>query len=269
MIRPRKPLFALSIGGIIGAAGGLIGLGGAEFRLPALVGLLRFTPREAVPVNLVSSFVVLAAAFPFRAGTVPLDQIGAHWPAVVGMLAGSMSAAWIGAGWLGRASDRLLGRAILVLLVGLGLMLIAEGVLVTAPVRLVPEGLLPTMLAAAAAGGIVGLVSSLLGVAGGELIIPAFILLFGVDVKLAGSMSMLIGMPTIAVGLTRHFGRGSVLRERAVWTGTVLPLAAGSILGAILGALALGLVPPGLLKTGLGVILIWSAAAVFRHLPKP
>jgi uncharacterized membrane protein YfcA len=88
-----------------------------------------------------------------------------------------------------------------------------------------------------------------------------------VDVKVAGSMSMLVGMPTIAVGLMRHFGTGSVLREGLVWRATILPLGLGSVLGAILGALALGLVSPHALKIGLGIILIWSAVGVFRHLP--
>ena len=268
MTRPARPALSFGIGAAVGTAGGLIGLGGAEFRLPALVGVLRFSPREAVAVNLVASLIVLAAAFPFRAAAVPMAEIAPHLPAVLGMLAGSMSAAWVGAGWLRRTSDRLLGRLILILLVALGLILIAEGVFVAEPFRLVGEGLLPTVLVAAACGVVIGLVSSLLGVAGGELIIPVFILLFGVDVKVAGSMSMLVGMPTIAVGLMRHFGAGSVLREAPVWRATILPMGAGSVLGAVLGALALGLVPGQALKIGLGIILIWSAWGVFRHLPQ-
>lgn len=269
MSRPTRPVFAFGLGAAVGTAGGLIGLGGAEFRLPALVGVLRFSPREAVAVNLVSSFIVLAAAFPFRAATVPIDLIMPHLPAVLGMLAGSLTAAWIGAGWLRRASDKLLGLLILILLVALGLVLIAEGIFVAEPTRLVGEGLIPTVLVAVACGVVIGLVSSLLGVAGGELIIPVFILLFGVDAKVAGSMSMLVGMPTIAVGVLRHLGAGSVLREGVVWRTTILPLGAGSILGAILGAMALGLVPSQVLKIGLGIILIWSAWGVFRHLPQP
>lgn len=261
------PALPFGIGAAVGTAGGLIGLGGAEFRLPALVGVLRFTPREAVAVNLVASFIVLAAAFPFRAAAVPLAGIVPHLPAVLGMLAGAMAAAWVGAGWLARVSDRLLGRLILGLLVVLGAVLIAEGAFVAEPVRLVGEGTVPAVLIAAACGVVIGLVSSLLGVAGGELIIPCFILLFGVDVKLAGSMSILVGLPTIAMGLTRHFGQGSVLRRGAVWRRTILPLGAGSVVGAVLGALALGLVPAQALKIGLGVILIWSAWSVFRHLP--
>lgn len=267
MKRPARPAMSLGIGAAAGAAGGLIGLGGAEFRVPALVGALRFTAREAVAVNLVASFIVLAAALPFRAGGVPWGAIAPHLPAILGMLAGSLSAAWIGAGWLRRISDRVLDRSILGLLVGLGCVLIAEGMFVAEPSRLVGEGMAPTVLVAAACGIVIGLVSSLLGVAGGELIIPVFILLFGVDVKVAGSMSMLVGMPTIAVGLLRHFGPGSVLRARAVWGATILPLGAGSLAGAILGASLLGLVPSQALKIGLGIILIWSAWGVFRHLP--
>ncbi len=268
MTRPARPVLAFGIGAAVGGAGGLIGLGGAEFRLPALVGVLRFSAREAVAVNLVASFVVLAAAFPFRATEVPVSEIAPQLPAILGMLAGSMSAAWIGAGWLRRASDKLLGRLILILLVALGLVLIVEGLFAAAPLRLVGEGLAATVLVAAACGVVIGLVSSLLGVAGGELIIPTFILLFGVDVKLAGSMSILVSMPTIAVSLLRHFGTGSVLRERAVWRATILPLGAGSVLGAILGAFALGFVPSQALKIGLGIILIWSAWGVFRYLPQ-
>ncbi|TVQ35325.1 MAG: sulfite exporter TauE/SafE family protein [Geminicoccaceae bacterium] len=184
MSRQQKPVYAFGIGAAVGTAGGLIGLGGAEFRLPALVGVLRFRAREAVPINLVASFLVLAAAFPFRAATVPLGDIAPHLPAVLGMLAGAMSAAWIGAGWLQRLSDRWLGRLMLILLVALGCVLIAEGLFVAEPSRLVGDGVVATVLVAAACGVVIGLVSSLLGVAGGELIIPAFILLFGVDVKL-------------------------------------------------------------------------------------
>ena len=267
MIRPARPMLSFGIGALVGTAGGLIGLGGAEFRLPALVGPLRFSVREAVAINLVASLIVLTVAFPFRATAVPWDAITPHLPAVLGMLAGSMSAAWVGAGWLRRAPDRLLGRLILFLLVALGFVLVVEGIFVPTPVRLVGEELLPTVLVAAACGIIIGLVSSLLGVAGGELIIPVFILMFGVEVKVAGSMSMLVGIPTIVVGLLRHFGPDSVLRETPVWRSTVLPLGAGSVLGAIIGALALGLVASQALKIGLGIILIWSAWGVFRHLP--
>jgi len=41
----------LLAGGLIGTLGGLIGLGGAEFRLPVLVGLFRLDTLEAIIFN--------------------------------------------------------------------------------------------------------------------------------------------------------------------------------------------------------------------------
>ena len=45
------------------------------------------------------------------------------------------------------------------------------------------------IVAGVIAGFAIGVVAALLGVAGGELLIPTLILLFGVDIKLAGSLS--------------------------------------------------------------------------------
>lgn len=60
-------------------------------------------------------------------------------------------------------------------------------------------------LASALVAGIgIGIVSSLLGVAGGELIIPTLIFGYGIDVKIAGTLSLLVSLPTILVGLWRH-----------------------------------------------------------------
>ena len=44
----RNAPLAFGGGAIIGAQGGLIGLGGAEFRLPLLIGAFRFAALEAV-----------------------------------------------------------------------------------------------------------------------------------------------------------------------------------------------------------------------------
>ena len=67
---------AFGAGAIIGTLGGMIGLGGAEFRLPLLIGIFRFAALEAVILNKAMSLVVVATALPFRAGTVPRRQSG-------------------------------------------------------------------------------------------------------------------------------------------------------------------------------------------------
>ena len=54
------------------------------------------------------------------------------------------------------------------------------------------------------AGFLIGVVASLLGVAGGELLIPTIVLLFGADIKLAGSLSLAVSLPTMIIGFTRY-----------------------------------------------------------------
>lgn len=66
----HRSFIGFGSGAAIGTLGGLIGLGGAEFRLPVLVGLLGLTPRAAVPMNLVISLVTLAAALLSRGASL-------------------------------------------------------------------------------------------------------------------------------------------------------------------------------------------------------
>lgn len=115
----RNPPAAFAGGAVIGALGGLIGLGGAEFRLPLLIGSFRFAALEALILNKAMSLVVVASALPFRARTVPFVEIAAHWPVVMNLLAGSLLGAWFGAGWAMRLRSGPLYRVIAVMLVGI------------------------------------------------------------------------------------------------------------------------------------------------------
>jgi len=102
----------------------------------------------------------------------------------------------------------------------------------------------------------------MLGVAGGELIIPTLLFLFAVDMKLAGSLSLAISIPTIIVGLLKYRANDSF----QVFTGQrdfLLAMAAGSIAGALAGSHLLPYVSARLLKTVLGVILLISAEKLF------
>lgn len=89
----RRFLLTFLGGAVIGALGGLIGLGGAEFRLPLLIGLFGFAALDAVILNKAMSLVVVASALPFRGQTIPWETVAAHWPAVVNLLAGSLAGA--------------------------------------------------------------------------------------------------------------------------------------------------------------------------------
>lgn len=258
---PRKLPLAFGGGAVIGALGGLIGLGGAEFRLPLLIGGFRFAALEAVILNKAMSLIVVATALPFRAGTVPFAAIAAHWPIVLNLLAGSLLGAWVGAGWAMRLRSETLYKVIAVLLVVIAAVLVfghnATGgqPLLTGAAQLV---------VGVVAGFLIGIVASLLGVAGGELLIPTLVLLFGADIKLAGSLSLAVSLPTMLVGFTRYSRDQSfsVLgRNRAF----LLVMAAGSIVGTFTGGLLLGIVPSAVLLPALAIILVISAVKVWRH----
>jgi uncharacterized membrane protein YfcA len=54
------------------------------------------------------------------------------------------------------------------------------------------------------AGFVSGVIAWLLVVAGGEYLIPALVLLFGADIKLAGSLSLAVSLPAMLVGFPRY-----------------------------------------------------------------
>ena len=255
-------LLAAFFGGlVIGALGGLIGLGGAEFRLPLLIGAFNFAALEAVILNKAMSLVVVSTALPFRAATVPFAVIADHWLIVANLLAGSLLGAWFGAGWAIRMSQDKLYKIIAVLLVLIACILVFGHGGANA------EPLLTGVSQAAAgviAGFAIGVVASLLGVAGGELLIPTLILLFGADIKLAGSLSLAVSLPTMIVGFSRYSRDQSfsVLRRNA---GFVAVMAAGSIVGSFIGGKLLGVVPSKALLPALAMILLVSAVKVWRH----
>lgn len=265
-LQERRSRLAFLYAVPIGLLGGLIGLGGAEFRLPVLAGPLRYPARQAVPLNLAVSLVTLAASLAIRSSTLSLSPVVPFLPAVLALIAGAVVTAFFGAALAGRLSNEQMERLILVLLVVIGLALIVEGFLPQeVPGLLQNAALLWRSVAGILFGLAIGLVSSLLGVAGGELIIPTFVFAFGADIKTAGTASLLVSLPTVVVGILRYSSRGAFADRRAL-ADTVTPMSLGSVIGAILGGMLVGLVPTSILKIGLGLILNISAFRTFRKI---
>lgn len=253
---------AFATGAIVGALGGLIGLGGAEFRLPILIGLFRFAAIEAVILNKAMSLVVVASALPFRTATIPWSAIADHWMVIVNLLAGSLFGAWLGADWATRLKTQTLYRVIALLLLAIAAVLLLGHDPATAAKPLF-DGTFQA-IAGVVAGFIIGGVAALLGVAGGELLIPTLVLLFGADVKLAGSLSLAVSLPTMIAAFARYSRDQSfaVLGQNRSF---LLVMAAGSILGTFIGGRLLGVVPNLLLLPLLASILVISAIKIWRH----
>ncbi|MEO7844425.1 MAG: sulfite exporter TauE/SafE family protein [Nocardioides sp.] len=257
----RSPVKGFVAGAVVGLLGGLVGLGGAEFRLPLLLAVFGFAALAAVIVNKAMSLVVVLASIPARLTAVPISEVAHEWTAVINLLAGSLLGAWLGASWATRMKSTTLYRVLAVLLIFIAVVFTAERI-----GRLPSADLPPAaqLVAGVVAGFGIGVVAALMGVAGGELLIPTLVLLYAVDTKLAGSLSLLVSLPTMLVAFFRY----SRDQAFAVLTSNkqfVLAMGAGSVTGSIAGGLLLGVVAEALLVPLLAVLLLYSALKVWRH----
>lgn len=259
--RTRSLPLAFVSGAAIGVLGGMIGLGGAEFRLPLLIGIFGFVALQAVILNKAMSLVVVLTAIPTRLVSVPFASVAPHWPVVVNLLAGSLVGAWAGATWAVRMRSATLYKVLAGLLVLIAGALAASHVGALSALDLPDAVRLPIGVFA---GFLIGVVAALMGVAGGELLIPTIVLLFSAPIAVAGSLSLAVSLPTMVVAFARYsreqaFG---VLQANGRFA---LVMTAGSIAGTVVGGLLLGVVPTAILVPILVALLLLSSVKVWRH----
>jgi uncharacterized membrane protein YfcA len=90
------------------------------------------------------------------------------------------------------------------------------------------------------------------------------VLLYGIDIKLAGSLPLAVSLPIMLVAFARCSQDASFAVLRAN-TRFLAVMAAGSVTGTILGGLLLGAVPATILIPLLIALLLASAVKVWRH----
>jgi uncharacterized membrane protein YfcA len=255
----------LLVGFVVGLAGGLVGLGGAELRLPYLAGTLRLSLKTAIPVNLAVSLITLLAALPTRLYTLKTASLTPYLYETSALGIGAVWGAYAGVSGLRRLSPVALARAVFALLLALGLVMIAESIVSFAPLGVLSTTMFIKISSGLALGFAIGAISGLLGVAGGEVIIPTLLLGFGAPIKASGSLSQMVSIPTVLTGFVRHY-RAGALNDRKIVMRLILPMGLGAIAGGIGGGLLSSLAPSSLLKAVLGVILIASSIKVGRRL---
>jgi len=258
-----KKAAAFFSGLVIGTLGGLIGLGGAEFRLPVLISGFRFPALEAIILNKTMSLIVVASSILFRSAAIPFGEIAGYWMVILNLLAGSLVGAWLGASLATKLKTKALYRTLAILLVVIAVVLLIGHFASTGNAVLIDEGALRVAIGVLA-GVIIGMFASIMGVAGGELLIPTLILLFAVDIKLAGSLSLVISLPTMLTGFARYSKDNSfkVIGRNKIF---VLVMAGGSIVGAAIGGMLLGVVSDYVLLPVLACILLISSYKVWTH----
>jgi uncharacterized membrane protein YfcA len=231
----RCPYFQKAFGWCvpIGGLTGLVGLGGGEFRLPVLMYVVGYSAKTAVPLNLAVSLV---------------------------------SSAFYGARFVNAIRSEYLLKTIAALLAVLGVLILFEVAYPFQYAQVIPAGAIFHYGAGFTLGIIIGLVSSILGVAGGELLIPTMMFIFGADIKTAGTASILISVCVVTSGLWRYWRLGAI-ETRLAARRILSAMSAGSLIGAALGGMAVGFAPVAAIKATLGFVLIAAATkvAVSKH----
>lgn len=257
-----RNIWAFAWGALVGVLGGLIGLGGAEFRLPILVSMFNYQTLQAIIINLIVSLVTVTFSFIFRSGIVGLEHVAANWAVIINVLAGSLIGSYVGVHYATQINERTLNRIVVVFLIFLSIVLLGHNFIFRVESFHLPS--LSRIGIGFVAGIVIGVFSSMLGVAGGELIIPTIILVFAIDIKLAGSLSLAISIPTIMMGLFKYRSQNR-LKEIKPEQKFIVSMASGSILGAFIGSNLLRYVSSSLLYLILGAILLLSALKLAKH----
>ena len=243
-------------GVLIGAAAGMIGVGGGEFRIPVLLHVLRLPVRIAAGANTVIGLAVVILGAARRLPNHQWDDGVATFIAT--MVVSSLVGAWIGAKLANRVPLKPLKAFVITYLAIVGIWMITEAFLHVDHVLMNPTGASRIVLAAVTCF-LIAAVSGSLGVAGGEMRIPALMYLFAMPIKQAGTVSLIVSIPTVAASAVAYRRMGHI-PNRVLAVAAVM--GAGSLIGVLIGAALLPYVDKHVLKGILGAILLLATAAL-------
>lgn len=240
-----------------GFLAGLIGLGGAEERIWIILFLLEVPLRAMFLINLILSLLTTSTSFVIRyeQGFITSNALNL----ALTMILTSPIGGYLGSVLSHRSPDRALRYflATILLVVSVDLILAAFNILPKVSITFTPT---VQLILAAIFGFLVGVIAGLIGVAGGEYRIPVFLFVFGTTVKVAGTASQLVSIPTIIVALLRH-RRQTKLSSRentlTIW------LALGSFFGVLLGIAGLIVAPDWLIRLIFAVILLYTSIRLY------
>lgn len=214
--------------------------------VPGLVLLMGLSQHAAHATSLASILLIAPAALVGFAldGSVAYAEAGL-------LAAGAIAGAFVGAGAMHRIPGRRLTQAFAVLLLLVAIRLAFPSEIGGGGTGGDLDALRIAALVGVGAG--TGLLSSIMGVGGGLVSIPAMVLLFDFSQHLAEGTSLLVVIPTALVGAARHSARGYT-----AWRLGML-LGAGGVVAGLIGA-QLALALPGAWLQAMFAVLLGGMA---------
>lgn len=118
------------------------------------------------------------------------------------------------------------------------------------------------------AGIAIGIVAALMGVADSELPIPTIVSTYALDIKVAGSLSLAVSLPTMRVAVARY-SHDQSFQVLAASKAFLTAMALGSIGGTVAGGLLLNLVLNNVLIPLLAALLLGKRTSDYDRLQCP
>jgi len=244
------PLVALVFAALIGLALGTLGGGGSVLTVPVLVYLLGYDAKIAVPTSLgvVGAASIMGAIGHWRARRVDLRvAVPFGVVAMIGAFAGARLATYLA------GPVQLAILAIVMVVAAIQMLRPRRSRTVPQPVASSDGGdgsALRHAARLAPVGFGVGLLTSIVGVGGGFLIVPALVLWGGLEMPTAVGTSLILIALNCATGLVGYWGRVDIpWGETAVFTAVAMA-------GAAVGTAIVGGVPPHRLRQAFAVFLL-------------
>lgn len=241
----------------IGLSLGLLGSGGSVVTVPVLVYLLGMDAKAAIAGSL---FVVGSIAL--SGGLQFLGRGRIHWRSVVVFGLPGMAGTWLGAMIAGFVAG-------IVQLALFACVMIVAAWLMLRPPELSSAPRAPRATWKIALDGLaVGIITGLVGVGGGFLIVPALVLLGGLEMHAAVATSLMIIALKSYSGFVKYLdvlaAESLTLDLRMLGTVTAV-----GILGSLIGGRIGSRLPQQALRTGFGWFLIVTAVYIlFRSTPE-
>lgn len=226
----------LALGALAGLLAGLFGVGGGLIIVPALIWVFHgqgMNPDLLVKMAVGTSLASIIATA-FASIRAHQRRRAVRWELVRQLAPGIMVGAWLGAAVADQMDAVWLQRVF-------GGFALAVGLQMAFFTRFEVAGRVPEAAGMLLAGGVIGMISAIVGVGGGTLTVP-FLVRHGVPMREAVASSAACGLPIAAAGALGFLLAG--LGEPGLPPGSLgfiygpslLPLIVGSILFAPLGA---------------------------------
>jgi hypothetical protein len=233
------------IGFLAGLFGGLVGLGGGVIMIPMMVGIKKLTQHQAHGTSLVVLvFTGITGAIYYYASKGAVDFMAAGLLAVTAILTAGK-----GAHMAHALPEWKLKKAFGAFIIFISLLLVLKSYIPHVTGAL---GGWIKVLILLLSGALTGLISGMMGVGGGSLMVPAMVLLVGMNQHLAQGSSLLAMIPAGSVGAWTHYKLGNVQ------THLLYGLIPGVITGTFLGSGVANFLPENILRIIFAIVIIWT-----------